>query len=90
MLEVFWQTPESKQPGDPHPCGRGTIIPLEDAEIQRIWDVVPWAEELDLYGRLFDRIDPVATRDLRKAAFHLLWYGRELCADREPITSDKL
>jgi hypothetical protein len=90
MLATFWQTGESQNGGTPHPSGRGTIIPLEDEEIQRIWDVVPWPNECDLMGQVFDSIDPVADKDLRNAAFHLLWYARELTADREPITNDKL
>jgi len=90
MLKVFRETPDSEQPGKPHPSGRGTIVPLEDAEIKRIWDVVPWKEELDVMGGVFDNIDPLTQRELRNAAFHLLWFGRELCADREPITTDKL
>lgn len=28
--------------------------------------------------------------ELRNAAFHLLWYARELTKDREPLTNDKL
>lgn len=87
MLEKFWETPESVEPGVPHPSGRGTIIPLEKAEVERMWDYVPWKEELDMMGGIFDKID---TGTLRNAAFHLLWYGRELCLDREPITNDRL
>lgn len=90
MLETFRETPDSQQPGTPHPSGRGTIVPLEDAEIERIWDVVPWAEELDVIGKVFDTIPAATQAELRNAAFHLLWFGRELCADREPITNDKL
>lgn len=89
MLETFRQTPDSTLPGSPHPSGRGNIVPLDDAEVKRIWDVVPWSEELDAMAVVFDRIGP-EQKPLRDAAFHLLWFGRELCADREPITSDKL
>ena len=107
MVEVFQQTPDSSEPGHPHPVGRGVIVPLEEQEIKRIWDHVPWPDECELLGRLFETlpdgyeertidgarqvvlVDPGA-RDLRNAAFHLLWYARELTQDREPITNDKI
>jgi len=90
MLEVFRETPDSTNPGAPHPSGRVVIVPLEDAEIKRIWDFVPWSQELDVMGAVFDKINATIQKELRNAAFHLLWFGRELCADREPITNDKL
>jgi len=86
MVSKFRETPESKAAGSPHPVV-GTIIPLEDAEIQRIWDVVPYKEECDAIGAVFERLP---TGDVRNAAFHLLWYAYELTNDREPITSDKI
>jgi hypothetical protein len=33
--------------------------------------------------------DPHA-RDVRNAAFHLLWHAKELCLGREPLTNDRL
>lgn len=90
MVEVFFQTPSSTLPGTPHPLGRGTIVPLEEAEIKRIWDYVPWPRECDSLGDLFLTISHETKRELRNAANHLLWYARELAADREPITNDKL
>lgn len=90
MLRTFWQTPRSRLPGRDHPSGRGVIVPLEDAEIKRIWDVVPWMEELDVYAGWFDQIDPIRERELRNAAFHLLWFAKELHLDREPMTADQL
>lgn len=90
MVEVFYQTPESKLAGTTHDSGRGTAVPLEDAEIKRIWDYVPWPRECDSLGVLFETIPADSKRDLRNAAFHLLWYARELTLDREPITTDKL
>lgn len=70
--------------------GVGVVVPLEEEEIKRIWDHVPWKEELDMYSAVFEEIPPGTNRDLRNAAFHLLWYGRELELDREPMTTDKL
>jgi hypothetical protein len=87
MLRHFWKTPESKLPGSPHPSGVGTIVPLEQAEIERIWNAVPWSQECDVIGVVFDKLE---TGPIRNAAYHLLWYARELTADREPITKDKL
>lgn len=98
MMEVFQQTPHSQKPGTPHPVGEFTdrdgkkrrapaVVPLEESEIQRIWDYVPWDYECDALGLLFESI-PVGA--LRNAAFHLLWFARELTRDREPLTNDKL
>jgi len=87
MLRAFWETGESKLPGTKHPSGMGIMVPLEEAEIKRIWDHVPWAEECDLIGRCFDKFE---SGPLRNAAYHLLWYARELTLDREPITADKV
>lgn len=86
MVRAFRETGDSKQPGKPHPAGRGVIVPLEDAEIERMWDLVPWPEECDLMGQAFDTL----TGETRNAAYHLLWFARELTLDREPITSDKI
>lgn len=88
MMKEFRKTPASSLPPKMHPATRTLIVtPLEAAEIKRIWDVVPWPEECDTLGRVFDEIQP---GDLRNAAYHLLWYARELCNDREPITSNLL
>jgi hypothetical protein len=86
MKETFDATPKSKQKGSPHPLGVGVIVPLEEKEIERIWDVVPYENECNAIGALFDQL----TGDLRNAAYHLLWFARELAMDREPITTDKL
>jgi hypothetical protein len=90
MVDLFHATPASKRPGKPHPSGRGVITPLEAAEVDRIFEAVPWPHELDMMGVVFEQLDPISQRDVRNAAFHLLWYGRELCLDREPITTDRL
>lgn len=193
MLEEFRKTPESKAKGTPHQSGLGTVVLLEGEEIKRMWEHVPWMEELKMWEQLAEKIDPdKATRNadkvdawkeavavllfqdefpgensedvfgrldairvltsqaeklgeigktvieqatktlfptrtvdetneklnkwqkawresikpgaehplpfptdlepvpLRDAAKHLIWYGIELCSDREPITTDKL
>lgn len=99
MVGVFNETPASRQPGTPHPVGtmlRGDgsvipaplVVPLDEAEIKRIWDYVPWDHECEMYRQLFETI-PVDS-PLRNPAFHLLWYAVELTRDREPMTKDKL
>lgn len=86
MLRVFWETGESEESPQKATLGH-MITPLEDQEIERIWDVVPWPEECDVIGTVFDQLP---NGELRNAAYHLLWYARELAADREPTTSDKV
>lgn len=90
MMQRFNETPDSTQPGSPHLSGVGTIIPLHKDEIARMDEHVPWKEELEMFGDLFEQLDPESQKELRNAAFHLLWFGKELVLDRQPITSDKL
>jgi hypothetical protein len=98
MVEVFQETPTSDESPEPHRSGFASVIPLKEEEIQRIWDYVPWNDsvpgdhvnECAQLAELFDGIDPVQKKDLRDAAFHLLWYAQELALDREPITTDSL
>lgn len=92
MVREFQKTGKSKLKGMPHPSGRGTITKLEPDEIKRIDPVVPWSHECEAMQRLFDDL-PSRTQDdkqARNAAFHLLWYAKELTADREPLTNDQL
>jgi hypothetical protein len=86
MLETFRQTPESGQPMKRDVCGL-PVQPLDATEVERIWDVVPWRDELKLMTKRFHGITDQETRD---AAFHLAWYGYELTNDREPSTKDKI
>lgn len=65
------------------------ITPLEEAHVTALWDAVPWPHELAAIQGLFDEI-AAESKDLRDAAFHLLWHVTELCHDREPLTQDKL
>lgn len=189
MVLKFYQTPPSKAPGRPHPVGIGEIVPLEQAEVERMWDLVPWdGQELEggmkapaecaTYQEMFDQLEKEATirnsqridtwmlamqekvlnayyddggkfyrqliraiqegqawlevispeerkridkemakarecrqemndcmagkeceglpypaletTELRDAAFHLVWFAKELSGDREPATNDKL
>ena len=71
--------------------GKGTkVVSLADDIKQSLDQDIPWTRELNGMGELFDSIDPVSQRDLRNAAYHLLWHVKELDADREPLTHDKL
>lgn len=92
MIGHFRKTPESKLPGLPVQfMNAGTkvamAVPLEQDEIIRIWDYVPYQDEIDVYGTRFDKL-PLG--DLRDAAFHLLWFATELTKDREPMTREKV
>lgn len=87
----WWDLPESTNgKATPHASGRGVILDLDAPVAEALWDRIPWEEELETYGKLFDGINPASERDLRNAAFHLLWHVRELNLDREPITNDKV
>lgn len=88
MMEVFWETGESQEePTGRHPAGPAVIVPLAKDEIDRIWDYVPWPNDLPTYQQAFRKLPD---GDRRNAAHHLLWYATELAFDREPLTNDKL
>lgn len=92
MVEHFRKTPDSKLPGKPVQfmnAGNkvGIAIPLEPDEIARMWDHVPYRDEIVMYGERFENIPQ---GDLRDAAFHLLWFANELTKDREPMTREKV
>ena len=48
--------------------------------------LLPSAADLDHIGRVLETIPPGSHRALRNAAFHLLWFCRELAKGREPLT----
>lgn len=87
---AWWDLPESDTAG-PQTHMTGARVQLLDGPVRaKLFDLIPWMEELDVMGTVLDKIDPSSHRDLRNAAFHLLWHAKELCLDREPITKDKL
>jgi hypothetical protein len=88
MAEMFFETPESTEPVEPHPAGVGHVQMLEADEIQRIWDVVPWDYEIEAMCHLFEKLD--TSDPLRNVAYHLVWYANELTDDRQPVTTDKI
>lgn len=97
-VQEWWALPESKRKDGVgfellHKGKRADIVttPLEEEHKAALWDHIPWEHELvglsDEKGAgLFDGL----TGDLRDCAFHLLWHVKELNADREPLTQDKL
>jgi hypothetical protein len=89
LAELFQQTPRSKKKGTAHPSGTGQIVKLEEEEVKRIDQAVPWDYELEAMQKVLDTIEG-RDKELRKAAFHLLWYAKELNLDREPLTNDRL
>lgn len=80
------------------------IVCLTPDLVQKLWDAVPWGYEIaamsKLFGRAFHGIDPDTGEQIHEpwimdkavcdAAFHLLWFARELALDREPLTQEKL
>ena len=87
----WWDLPESSLSATtPHLSGRGTVVPLDEPIKQALYEHIPYEDELNVFGQRFETIDATSQRELRNAAFHLLWHARELEMDREPITTDKL
>lgn len=99
MVKKFLETPASKTKAQVVPMmavkdgkeiSSAKCVPLEDKEVERMWDEVPYDDECDRLGVLFDKISNASNKPLRDAAFHLLWYARELTRDREPMTQETL
>lgn len=98
-VEAWWALPESTRQDVERwaTLHKGaektyTVTPLEEAHIASLFDVTPWMRELDTLSNsagtgLFDGIP---AGDVRNAAFHLLWYAKEITLDREPVTQDCL
>lgn len=87
-VRKWWDLPYSGPAGSsPHPSGVGTIIPLDAPIAAELEPHIPWPHEIAAIQGLFDSI-PAEHRNLRNAAFHLLWHVKEIDLDREPITSD--
>ncbi len=90
-VEKWWELPEAAGTKQwAHASGTGQIVKLQNDHTKILFDSIPWDHELDAIQSLLDKIDPTAERDLRNAAFHLLWFVKELSLDREPLTNDKL
>lgn len=87
-VQQWWELDES--PGEDSVTKvRGKQLatrPLSDEIRVRLWDVIPYDEEFTLLsnGQGTGVLDSL-TGPIRDAAFHLLWYVRELYNDREPV-----
>ena len=89
--EKWWDLPESEGVNVwTHQSNKGTIVPLDTAHAEVLYDAIPWTHELEAIEALFNGIDPILQKRLRDAAQHLLWHVKELNLDREPLTNDKL
>ncbi len=87
-VKKWWGLPYSGPAGStPHPSGIGTIVPLDEPIAAALEPSIPWKHEIAAIQGLFDSI-PASHKELRNAAFHLLWHVIELDLDREPITAD--
>lgn len=91
----WWELPESTRRGQELALrhrGKNVAVPvtpLEEEHVAALWDSVPFHEELNAAQSAFDAI-PGEEKELRDCAFHMLWYVRELCHDREPLDQSKL
>lgn len=65
------------------------LAPLEDSHKEQLDDLIPWSHEIAAMQGLFETI-PAEQKELRDAAFHLLWHLKELDLGREPATLDRL
>jgi hypothetical protein len=84
---IWWKLPDSVGGGKAHPSGRGVVIGLSESNERALANHVPHERLLKLYSEEFEEI---TSKELRDAAFHLLWHVVELSKKREPITNDKL
>lgn len=89
LAEQWWDIEESDEaPIDEYKDAKGVIgkvIPLSESLKDRMYENIPWQEELEVLGKVFDKFEG----ETRDAAFHLLWLATELCLDREPLFKRK-
>ena len=86
-VENWWNLPESKDtPRNLVFDGKAASQALDNDIKEKLWDDIPWEDELKMIQQRFDNIS-VENKALRDAAFHLLWYVLELNNDREPMHS---
>ncbi len=87
----WYNLPESDPTqGKMHPCGVGTIIPLDSTVKNALAQHIPSGPEIKIYEAVAESINHNTHKDLRNAAHHLLWHVKELALGREPITLDKV
>ena len=98
-VKAWWDLPESKRAdGDEYTTllkGEEVtykIVPLEKEAVEKLDSVTPYMDDLNSLSNAAGtgRFDTIPNGDLRNAAFHLLWYCKEITLDREPLTLSKL
>jgi len=97
-VKLWWELPESaRKDGKQWKLlhrGKETSYdetPLEKEHVKALWAAVPWMYELTAMEAILDALpNDTKGKPLRDAAFHLLWFAKELTLDREPLTMDKL
>ena len=88
VVNAWWALPESTGPaGEKHASGRGVLQPLDETIKSELWELIPWAGEINAIQA---ELDNLPSGELRDAAFHLLWYVKELDLDREPLTLERV
>jgi len=85
QLQIF----DREDPNQERRARNIPIVPLEEKHQGDLNDAIPWPHEIASMQALFDTIPP-EQKELRDAAFHLLWHLIELSNDREPLTRDKV
>jgi len=55
-VKAWWEEPESTGEGRPHPSGRGIIIDLDSEIAKRLFDAIPWKDELKMMQAVFDGV----------------------------------
>lgn len=91
----WWELPESTK-AEPRlwntSGGRKlTEQPMDQEIIDELFELVPWPEEMPAKAELINQhFANQPETELKRAAYHLLWYATELSLDREPCTMDKV
>lgn len=89
LILAWWDLPDSQTSPSVHPSG-APVMGMDPEYSKALYDLVPWDHEMKAYDEEFDKIPPVGeSKELRDAAYHLLWHARELDLDREPITGQR-
>lgn len=96
--EAWWKQAESQATGQKEWLFytkdgkevRGIEQPLQPEQVESLWDTTPWMRELVAMEPILDKINPQSEKELRNAAFHLLWFAKEITLDREPMTTERL
>jgi hypothetical protein len=94
-VRAWWKLPESRRTdGRRLRLQDAEVVetPLEPDHVKELDPVTPWMRELNTLSteKNDGPLDSLPPGEVRDAAFHLLWYAKEITQDREPLTRDKL